>query len=67
MCDHCNVQEFVEMLENELGEHDYGKVTGFMESVLSFAQDNDHVTEDQRRGVQNCIDGRKRRRRPGRW
>ena len=67
MCDHCNAAEFTEMLQDELDEHDYGQVTGFMESVLAFAQDENHVTEDQRRGVENCIDARKRQRRPRRW
>ena len=66
MCDRCGASGFAEMLQDELDEHDYGDVTNFLESVLAFAQDEDHVTEDQRRGVRNCIDARKRQRRPGR-
>ena len=67
MCDHCNAAEFAEMLEDKLDEHDFGQVRPFMEDVLGFVQDNDHVTEDQRRGVQNCIDAQEKRRRAGRW
>ncbi len=56
MCDDCGAAEFADMLEDELQGHDFGKVTPFLEDVLAFARDNDHVTEDQRRGVQNCLD-----------
>ena len=53
------------MLEEKLEASDFGKVRGFLESVLDFVQENDHVTEDQRRGVERCLEPRSNRRR--RW
>lgn len=58
MCSSCGADELAERIEDELAMKDFGKVRGFLESVLDFARENNHVTEDQRRGVENCLEPR---------